>query len=398
MDPGCFADTRVMAKFVLLGACQQQQSLEAMQPLYAAKETIAARLASARADGSIAGALLLATCNRFEVILDISELADAVEDMRVDALRERIFAGVDVPLSEKRGRDVVLHLVRVSAGLESLVLGEDQILGQVGQAFRDSESAGTLGKALHMLWSRVMRTARKLRAKRPHVSAPRSVAEFGARIAREAGPRTLIIGAGTTARTAAESLAALGAREISFANRTRAHAERLAKHFGGRAMTIDELLLSPPDVDSVMVAIAGRTLQLPAHAMPSLQLVVDISQPRVVTGLEAFPNVRVLDLDALAAREQARESLLETWSINAACAANDETDRVMSEFEHGQANLGQLLGLHVENASAEVDRALRGRLRNLDPALAEEVRRLAERVARRNAHLHIHDLKHYARN
>ena len=65
--------------------------------------------------------------------------------------------------------------------------------------------------------------------------------------------------------------------------------------------------------------------------------------------------------------------------------------------DEGKVDLSQLLGLHVENATAEVDRALRGKLRSLPDELAEEVRKLAERVARRNAHLHLSDVKHFAR-
>ena len=76
--------------------------------------------------------------------------------------------------------------------------------------------------------------------------------------------------------------------------------------------------------------------------------------------------------------------------------AEDEARRIWRELEQGKVDLGQLLGLHVENATAEVDRALRGKLRDLTPDLADEVRRLAERVARRNAHLHLSDVKHFA--
>lgn len=360
-----------------------------MQPLHQQQERIAQRLAHARAQGRCSGAMLLATCNRFEVVLDASA-------GNPDALRAEIFDGCDVPLHEFRDADAVAHLIRVATGLESLVLGEDQILGQVGQAFRESEAEGLLGKGLHMVYSRVMHAARKARQSRPVVSAPRSVAELAARISRKAGSRVAIIGAGTTAQTAAESLRDLGARSLHFANRTVAHAERLAAHFEGTSGSIDDLLATPPDVDAVIVAISGRTLKLPVAHLPSLQTVVDISQPAVAVGLEEHPGIRHLDLDGLARLEQEHGQALDDWRDHATSFANDEAGRIWRELEQGKVDLGQLLGLHVENATAEVERALRGKLRELPPELAEEVRRLAERVARRNAHLHLSDVKHFA--
>jgi len=360
-----------------------------MQPLHQQQERIAQRLAQARADGRCSGAMLLATCNRFEVVVDTAD-SDPAE------LRDAIFAGCDVPLHEFRDADAVAHLIRVATGLESLVLGEDQILGQVGQAFRESEAEGLLGKGLHMVYSRVMHAARKARHSRPVVSAPRSVAELAARICREAGSRVAIIGAGTTAHTAAESLRDLGARSLHFANRTVSHAQRLAAHFDGTAGSIDDLLATPPDVDAVIVAISGRTLKLPVANLPSLQTVVDISQPAVAVGLAEHPGIRHLDLDGLSKLEQEHEQALHEWRDHSAAFARDEAQRIWRELEQGKVDLGQLLGLHVENASAEVERALRGKLRELTPDLAEEVRKLAERVARRNAHLHLSDVKHFA--
>ena len=332
--------------------------------------------------------MMLATCNRFEILVDSP--AD------VGKLEADVLAGAKVPLHQYRDADVVLHLLRVAVGLESVVLGEDQILGQVGEAFRQSESDGLLGRRLHKLWSRVMHVARKLRQTRPAVRGPRSVAELASRHARQFGPRIAIIGAGTTARTAAEALQSLDVRELWFANRTVAHAERLASHFGGRACSIDDLLIRPPDVDAAVIAISGRKLQLPVNRMPSLQAVVDVSQPAVAIGLDQHPHVHHLDLDGLAGLEQSAGEQMAIWREHVSVAAANEATRIYRELTRKSEDLGQLIGLHVENASAEVERALRGRLRGLDDSQAEEVRRLAERVARRNAHLHLHDVKHFA--
>lgn len=374
---------------ILLGACQKHVSLSDMQPLHQSEERIWSQLADARREGRCRGAMVLATCNRFEIFVDT--------DAAPEAVQADFLADYDVPLTLHHDADAVDHLIRVAAGLESMVLGEDQIVGQVGQAFRKADARGMLGKGLHMVYSRVMRAARKARQSRPVVSAPRSVAELAARVCREAGARVAIIGAGTTAQTAAESLRELGATGLHFANRTRAHADRLAAHFGGTSSTIDELLATPPDVEAVIAAISGRQLKLPVAKMHSLQTIVDISQPSVVTRLDQHPGVRHLDLDALAQLDHEHEAALGAWRDHAGRVADDEAARIWRELDEGKVDLGQLLGLHVENATAEVDRALRGKLRDLPKDLAEEVRMLAERVARRNAHLHLSDVKHFAR-
>jgi glutamyl-tRNA reductase len=385
---GSRATIRLVVGLVMIGSCQQLVSLQVMQPLHQRQGLIATRLETARRSGRCAGAVMLATCNRFEIVVE----PDAAS---ADELRTELFAGFDVPLRELRDADVVRHLIRVAAGLESLVLGEDQIIGQVARTFREAEARGILGKHLHMLYTRVMHAARRVRHYRPVVSAPRSVAGLAARIAREAGPRVLVVGAGTTAHTTAEALRGLGARELHFRNRTAANAARLAHHFGGTAGTLDDLAMSPPNVDAVVVAINGRQLQLPVQQMPSLATVIDISQPTVATGLEASPHIRHLDLDGLARLEQAHSERLVAWQRTAEAAADDDAARIWKELENGRVDLGQLLGRHVENAAAEVDRALRGSLRGLPSQLVDEVRRLAERVARRNAHLHISDAKHF---
>ena len=375
---------------VILGACQQHVSLADMEPLHRSQEQIAARLLAARKADRYRGGLILNTCNRFEVIIDTDRSpADVEADLMPDC---------GVPLHVYRDADAVAHLIRIATGLESLVLGEDQILGQVSQAFRESESQGTLSKSLHMVYSRLMHAARKARQSRPVVSAPRSIAELAARICREAGARVAVIGAGTTAQTAAESLRELGVNELHFANRTRANANRLAAHFGGTAGTIDEFLASPPDVEAVVAAIAGRHLKLPVAKMHSLQTVVDVSQPAVLTGLEEHRAIRHYDLDSLSKLDREHEDELRAWQTRSVDLAGEEAARIWREMDEGKVDLGQLLGLHVENATAEVDKALRGKLRTLPAELADEVRRLAERVARRNAHLHLSDVKHFARS
>ena len=374
----------------MIGACQRQVSLAEMQPLHRAQAEVEERLLRARAAGRLRGAMVLATCNRFEVLVDT--------DQDVDALEAEVFAGYGVPLQSFCDEAALEHLIRVATGLESLVLGEDQIQGQVTQAFRSSGSLGLLSKGLNMVYSRVVQASRRTRQSRPVVASARSVAELAARICRKAGARIAIIGAGSTAQTAAESLRELGATSLHFANRTVANAQGLASHFDGTAGSIDELLASPPEVEAVIVAIQGRQLSLPVANMPSLQAVVDISQPTVVTGLDGHPRVRFLDLDGLARCEQQHEQALQDWQRRGAAGAVEAATAIWTALRKGEVDLGQLLELHVENASAEVERALRGKLRALEPQMAEEVRRLAERVARRNAHLHLSDVRHFAQS
>ncbi|HEX5053879.1 MAG TPA: hypothetical protein VFZ65_19025 [Planctomycetota bacterium] len=379
-----------MTRLLSLGSDHLLGPLAQLGVLRAAHDEVLARLVRLRALGRCHGAVAIDTCNRFEVLLDLG-------DASLQEVRDAVFGGLpQVPLRDHADEAVVLHVLRTATGLESLVRGEDQISGQMTRAFQEARDLDLLSTTLQKLWSRCAHVARQLRGRRPADPASKSVAELAARIARESGPRVAVVGAGATGRVALETLHKLGTPQLWLYNRTVPKAEALAAHFGATAGSLDDLLSTPPNVDAVVLAIEGRELLLPVRQMPSLRAVIDVSQPSVLApAMREHGGVRVHDLDALAARAQAESARSADWQRLVGELAVGHSRRIWGELHHDtceQRQLGHLVDLHLAVAREETEKSLRNGLGDLSTAQRAAVLALVERVAKRNAHMHVKDL------
>jgi glutamyl-tRNA reductase len=267
------------------------------------------------ADPSVAGALLVSTCNRTECY---AVVADHLPD---DGLLQAAVLPADAtdddakPLTHRSGRAAVEHLMRVASGMAAQIVGETQILGQVKQAIAISAKAGAANGVMGRLADHVIGTAKRVHTEtdlcRGAVSVPYAAVELAGRVLGPlAGHRVLLIGAGETAELVARHLAEKGVRDLTIANRTRARADALAATFtGGIARVVDwtalgdavcaaDIVVSStgakaPVIDSAMAsrAASGRTLPL---------LLMDIAVPRDVhPDVQALHNVLVYTLDDL---------------------------------------------------------------------------------------------------
>ncbi|GAB4153877.1 MAG: hypothetical protein Fur0037_22620 [Planctomycetota bacterium] len=382
-----------MARLLLIGSDHHEGPLSALGALRSAHDAVLARLVHLRRNGRCAGAALIDTCNRFEVVVDLGEQGGNGAE-----IQEAVFGGLPlVPMHVHEDEAAALHLLRVATGLESLVRGEDQIAGQIARGFQEATEMDLVSKLLVRLWSRVSASARHLRGKRPADEAPRSVAELAARIACGAGKDIAVIGAGATARVAMEALRKLGAERIWVYNRTESRAKALASHFSAESGSLDDFLASPPDARALVLAINGRELSLPTEAMPGLRAVVDISQPSVLDArTRARRDLAVYDLDLLAREAGSEARRIEDWLREAhemACGAASRIWAEVGQKRKGGDRLGHLVDLHLAAAREEVELAWRNGLGTLDERQRAAVSKLVERVARRNAHLHVKDLR-----
>jgi glutamyl-tRNA reductase len=240
-----------------------------------------------------AEALLLVTCNRCELYgtADPGALAQAVLDA----------AGVSapVPLVVLQGRAAVRHLMAVAAGLDSMVVGEPQILGQVKDALALAASAGRLGPVLSRLGQQALACGRRVRRQMPpgygRASVPRVAVRLARRVLEDLTGRTaLMVGAGEMGMLAARALSDAGARVVVL-SRTLQSAEQAARAAGGRGGVLADLadLLADADV-VVLCAGSGRPLLDRARLLPIVAarrgralVLVDIAVPRNVD-----PDVR----------------------------------------------------------------------------------------------------------
>jgi glutamyl-tRNA reductase len=264
--------------------------------------------------------LYLATCNRTEAYIWDTERGTAVCSQVAAALAHAAgFSSVGLMphLFVRRGLDALLHLVRVATGLDSMVVGEEQILGQLRGALHLAGENGTSSAPLDGLVSRVLGASRQIRTattlgRRPSLASAAVVAVQGTPELTEtglAGRQAIVLGAGAMAKSAARALVDNGAR-VSIVNRTLDHAQRLANELGHTARPAGFAAL-PDLLARGSVLVAATRAHRPILDMPTVRaamarrdaaplILVDVALPRnIEPGVRGIPHVRLIDLDDL---------------------------------------------------------------------------------------------------
>lgn len=245
---------------IVLGINHQTAPVGLRERVAFGSDAMPRALAQLRTMPSVREVALLSTCNRTELYA----LADDTGDALADWLASHPDAGdLHAYLYRHRDADAIRHLFRVAAGLDSLVLGEPQILGQVKEAWAVARSNGALGPHLDRLFQHAFTTAKRARTDTRIGANPVSVASAAVRLAQESFARledstVLLIGAGETIELAARHLVEGKAKRLLVANRTLAHAQDLATRHGGVALPLTELDRHLGEADIVLSATASR--------------------------------------------------------------------------------------------------------------------------------------------
>jgi glutamyl-tRNA reductase len=277
-------------------------------------------------------AFVLSTCNRTEVLVRARELEPARE--RVRSLFTRELVEDDVPqrqveeaLYEYSDLAAMQHVFRVACSLDSMVVGEPQILGQVKEAYRCAAGVGATGVILGRLFNRAFATAKRVRSETRIAERPISVARVAVDLAGQIfesleDKRALLVGAGDMGQIALDALRGAGLRHLCVANRTLERARALAERFRARAGGFDALPGLLAEADVVLTSVGGGepvlTRPLVEEAMRGRghrpMFVIDIGVPRnvdaAVNEVEAVYLYDIDDLDRVAAanaEERARE-------------------------------------------------------------------------------------------
>lgn len=294
-----------------LGINHQTAPVSLRERVAFADHTLPSALASLRSLPSVSEVALLSTCNRTELY--------AVADDAGRALGQWLAShpgdGTDLHayLYRHHNADAVRHLFRVATGLDSLILGEPQILGQVKHAWAAARSAGTLGGQLDRLFQHAFVTAKRARTDTRIGVNPVSVASAAVRLAQGSFARpedsaVLLIGAGETIELVARHLAQAQVKRLLVANRTLAHAQDLASRHGGMALPLAEIDRHLADVDIVFCATASRqpVLQRAQVAAALAQrrhrpmLLLDLAVPRdIAADVATLKDVFLYTVDDL---------------------------------------------------------------------------------------------------
>src|SRR5918997_2280848 len=264
-------------------------------------------------------AVVLATCNRTEIYASVSRFHGALDDATA-ALAD--LGGLSVADLQDRcavyfDEGAVAHTFAVAAGLDSVVVGESQILGQVKGALTLAQDQGTVGTALNSLFQQALRVGKRVQAETGIGSAGRSLVSAAYRLLTDergplAGQRVLVVGAGAMAGLAARTAAAAGA-PVTCVNRTLDRAERLAASIGGRAVPMSELSDALASADVLVTCTGARSLTLTAADLAGTPVrgVVDLALPADVSPDVAAAGITLVNLDRLVVDQHDAASVIE---------------------------------------------------------------------------------------
>ncbi|NJN95559.1 MAG: glutamyl-tRNA reductase [Anaerolineales bacterium] len=269
--------------------------------------------------------VILSTCNRLEIYAGVSQLEIAAKALagflsQSSGMAEELISKY---LYLYQNDEAICHLLRVAAGLDSLVLGEPQILGQITQAYEAALAQGAAGTVLSALFRAAIHTGKRVRTETAIGLNPASVSSVAANLAGQlwgdlSSKRVLLIGAGKMGAMAIGALVKRGVSNIVVTNRTYEHALQLAQTWGGRAVSFQQLLTGLGEADIILTStgaphpILNRTLLAPVMAVRPEQplLILDIAVPRDVDpDVVQIPNVCLYDIDDL--QGQAEHNLRE---------------------------------------------------------------------------------------
>ncbi|WP_300681491.1 glutamyl-tRNA reductase [Nocardioides sp.] len=339
-------------------------------------------------------ATVIATCNRLEIYTEVDRFHGSVEglsqllveraDEAVEALLPHLYVHYD--------DGAVTHLFRVAAGLDSMAVGEGQILGQAREALRLGQELGTVGAALNTLFQQALRVGKRTRAETEiDRAAPTLVSAALAQAVPEdpTGKRVVIVGAGAMAGLATATVSRLGCTDLVITNRTLAKAERLATEYGGTAAPLDELAAQIAQAD-VVIACAGARGYLVAAAMLADRerpvALIDLAMPRDIDpAVAALPGVTLVGLEELA------EALHDTEAGQEVEAVRDIVSQEVQAFltARRQASVTPtvvaLRSMATQVVDAEIER-LDHRLPDLDDRTRAEVLQAVRRVADKLLH------------
>jgi glutamyl-tRNA reductase len=399
---------------LVVGLNHNTARIELRERLHVPERDLPKALDGLRAVPDLPELMLLTTCNRVEVY-GVSEgsaasTADAITDAlaRYHNLDSAVFAG---NLYTHVGEEAVRHVFRVASSLDSQVIGEPQILGQVKSAYAAAQSQESTGVILNNLLEQAFHVAKRVRTETGIGTSPVSTSSAAVDLARKifgelAGRSALILGAGEMAELALRHLVEDGVKSVLVANRSHDRAQALARQFCGRAVTFDDFRQEMVGADIVISATSAPHLLLKREDLEAITLkrrhrpifLIDISDPRNIDpACNNVDNVYLYNIDDLQAVVDANVE-----------ERKQEAERAIPIIEREVAvYLNWLRSLDVvptivslrqrveEIRQAELTKAL-GRLGALSPEQREAVAAMTQSMVNKILHQPMTELKRRA--
>lgn len=355
-------------------------------------------LAAASSIPSVSEAAIISTCNRTELYLAMDPNEERSVARWLSDARRIPAEELDAVAYSHWDQDAARHLIRVASGLDSQVLGEPQIMGQVKSAYDLARTMGTVGPELSLLSQITLSTAKKVRTDTDIGRNPVSVAYAAVVMAQQIftdlrKTAALLLGAGDTIGLVAEHLAEMGVARMAIANRTLTNAEVLAARFDALPLQLTDVASHLADYD---IVIASTGSSLPVVGKGALEaairqrrhkpiFVVDIAVPRdVEPEAGELPDVYLYTIDDLTEIIEENVRSRREAADNAESLVTDGANHYLRErrAHHGQALLRQFRDRAVSIQQAELERALRSLARgaSAEDVLAELSRGLTNKL------------------
>jgi glutamyl-tRNA reductase len=388
---------------VAFGLSHRTAPLPILERLSVGRERLAKLVHQLCADDAVTGAVVLSTCNRTEVYLDAERFHDSYRAAR-DALADQAELDPDevAPhLGISYDVEAVDHLFSVAAGLDSAVLGEHEILGQVRDAWERARQEGTVTPALDLLFRRAVEVGKRVRTDTAIGRGTASIGHAAVELAEQrlgglAGRRVAVLGAGDIGTTVAGALAARGVADLAVVNRSEERAVALAGVVGARPIALSGLVEELLDADVLVTAVGASGVVLELEVVEQVLaartgrplVVVDAGLPRnVAPEAASLAGVTLLDLDDLKRFAEVGRN----ERHRAAEAARELVEEAVARFQSERAArradpvVASLRSWAEELRRAEVDR-YRGRLAGLTDRELEVVEGLTRSLLAKVLH------------
>jgi glutamyl-tRNA reductase len=344
-------------------------------------------------------ATVISTCNRLEIYADVDRFHGSVEEVsrlliqRAGEATEAMLPHLYVHYDD----GAVSHLFQVVAGLDSMAVGEGQILGQTRDALSAGQEIGTVGPSLNVLFQQALRVGKRARAETDIDRAAPSLVSAALDRSHTAvgdltGKRALVLGAGAMAGLATATVSRRGAASVTVANRTAGNADRLAGEYGARSALLADVAAELALAD-VVVACTGSTGVLVTSAMVAAATadgrelaIIDLALPHDVDPAVAqLPGVTLINLAELADELRDSEAGREVEAVRR--IVTQEVAAFLSARRQASVTptVVALRSMATSVVDAEMER-LAGRLPDLDDAARAEVLHTVRRVADKLLH------------
>lgn len=388
---------------VAIGCNHRSTPLSILEQLTVPAEQLPKALSELKSARNLSEVVILSTCNRIEIYAlaeryhggyqDIREFLAMHSGLPPEVVADQMYAHHD--------EEAVRHLFSVAAGLDSAVLGEHEILGQVRTAWEHARDEGTIGSILGPLFRHALETGKRARTETAIARGIASVSQAAVAMAGDhtdgiVGRSVLVLGAGEMGEGIVKNLAKAGAAEVLIANRTWERAEKLADACGGRAVPLADLAEALAKVDLMVTTTGAQELILEASDIDVLVerrsngslVIVDVAVPRDVDpAVRDIPGVTLLDMDDIGA-------FVDEQCVGRTRAVSNVTSIVDHEVERYEsitsarevAPLVSDLRRKAEDVRQQEMRRYSAKLANLEPKEREAVESITKGMVNKFLH------------